>query len=154
VGLTSIDKSGGGPGEGGAMPFGYRQDPARRTLRVRRAELSSSRTVGPVADGGVPERLETPAVVPSAAGAIFTTTRWPNRERRHMESNGISSFARGERRWEKGRGDDPYCGYDIDTLKNIEKDRTGRYTDRERERAHRKMKEKDKKGGQSGQKCP
>jgi len=60
--------------------------------------------------------------------------------------NDFILWAKGERNWERGRGDDPYWDLPIDELKEIEK--TG--TPSERERAKRIRKQKEKKGGQTG----
>ena len=53
-------------------------------------------------------------------------------------------FARGERNWEKGKGDDPFWNYPLEELRKIERDKSLDW--RIRERAKRVRKQREKKG--------
>jgi hypothetical protein len=55
----------------------------------------------------------------------------------------VCNMGKGERGWEKGRGDDPFWDLSPDQLKAIERDPKSTPSQKERARRIRKQKEKD-----------
>ncbi|MBI5893623.1 MAG: hypothetical protein HZB79_08240 [Deltaproteobacteria bacterium] len=58
-------------------------------------------------------------------------------------------FSKGERNWEKGRGDDPFWNKSPEELREIERKGTAS----EKERAKKIRKQKEKKDRQTGKQC-